>query len=80
MARDYVNYKYFHSKLLDLDYCMHKETGKIIFEDGTPYSQDEIKLLKKIKDSELIKNLHQLKKEFKGTIITEEKIKEVRDK
>lgn len=68
---------------------MHKKTGQVIFQDGTRYSQDEIKLLNKIKldDSlnneekeKLIKDLHQLKKEFNGTIITDEKIQEMRDK
>ena len=89
MARDEINYKYFHSNLMDLDYCMHKTTGLVIFKDATTYNQDEIKLLNKInkdaslpkeKKGELIKKLHALKNVFKGTIITDEKIQEIKDK
>ena len=89
MARDPINYKYSKSKLLNQEYCMHKKTGQVIFQDGTRYSQDEIKLLAKIKNDDslaikekekLIKDLHQLKNTFKGTIITDEKIQEIRNK
>lgn len=87
MARDPVNYNYFKSKLLNQEYCVHKKTGQIIFQDGTKYTQEEIKLLNKIKNDDslnneqkekLIKDLHQLKNTFDGTIITDEKIEEMR--
>ena len=89
MARDEINYKYFHSYLLDLDYCMHRTTGEVIFTDATRYTQEEIKLLNELnkdvsiskeKREELIKKLHALKNVFKGTIITDEKIQEIKDK
>ena len=87
MARDPTNYNYFKSKLLNQEYCVHKKTGQIVFQDGTRYSQNEIKLLNKIKNDDslnneqkekLIKDLHQLKNTFEGTIITEEKIQEIK--
>lgn len=87
MARDPVNYNYFKSELLNQEYCMHKKTGQVIFHDGTKYSQKEIKLLCKIKNDDslnneqkekLIKDLHQLKNTFAGTIITDKKIQEMR--
>lgn len=89
MARDPVNYKYYKSRLLNQEYCMHKKTGQVIFQNGTKYTQEEIKLLNKIKNDDslnneqkekLIKDLHQLKNEFSGTIITDEKIQEMKNK
>lgn len=86
MARDHVNYDYYESKLLNQDYCMHKTTGEVIFQDGTRYSQDEIILLNKLKKNpkiltdrkaEIIKNLHQLKKEFHGAITSDMIEKEI---
>ena len=89
MARDEINYKYLKSNLLNLEYCMHRVTGEVIFKDGTRYTQNEINKLKTItndksldkeKKEEIIKNIHCIKNKFRGTIITDEKIQEIKDK
>ena len=87
MARDEINYDYFKSKILDQEYCVHKETGENIFKDGTRYNQEEIKLLNimnknpEIKPGvkvETIKAIHLLKKTFKGVLTNNEIEKELR--
>jgi len=88
MARDYINYEYHKSHLLGMDYCMHKETGEVIFQDGVRYTQQEILLLKELKNkpditkekkAEVIKNLHALKKEFGGEITSDKIKKELKE-
>jgi hypothetical protein len=88
MARDYKNYHYHKSHLLGMDYCMHKVTGEVIFQDGVRYIQQEILLLKELKDNpdiskekkaEVIKNLHAIKKEFSGEITSDKIEKELKE-
>jgi len=86
MARDPENYNYYKSNLLGQEYCMHKKTGEVIFQDGIRYSQNEIKLLKKLcenkklndeKKENTIKAIHILKQVFSGEITDNEIEKEL---
>jgi len=65
---------------------MHKKTGEVIFQDGIRYSQNEIKLLKKLcenkklndeKKENTIKAIHILKQVFSGEITDNEIEKEL---
>jgi len=87
MPRNTEIFTYHHSKVLDLEYAVHKITGEISFKDGDQiikYTQDEIKVLQKLRDDMTktkdekaiqIKRLHELKKAFVGKVVTEEDIK-----
>lgn len=67
------NYNYYYSKLLDLEYCIHKEKSKqniIHFSDGIKYSWDDIKEIKHF-DQEKLKQIHDLKKKYTSYKISE---------
>jgi len=82
MARDPENYKYFENSLIGIPYAINKHTGQIIFEDGTRYTQEEVKKLKAFIESEgltnkqkgdIIRKLHDLKRTFCGTVQVDDK-------
>jgi hypothetical protein len=86
MPRNTEIFTYHHSKILDLEYAVHKVTGEISFKDGDQiikYMQDEIKVLQQLRDDPgrtnaekaiQIKRLYELKKAFSGKVVTEEDI------
>ena len=88
MPRDHEKFKYYKSGILQLEYAMHKKTGKITFEDGVHYTQQEINILNDLviddkitveERKNIIRRMHDLKREFAGTIVTDEEIKKLRE-
>lgn len=88
MPRNHEKFKYYKSGILQLEYAMHKKTGKITFEDGVHYTQQEINILNDLiiddkitvdERKDIVRRMHDLKRIFTGTIVTDEKLKEIRN-
>ena len=63
MGKNHKHFDYFKSKILDLEYCIHKTNQeKVHFSDGVVYNWSEIKEIHGM-PPEKVKKIHSLKKE-----------------
>jgi len=59
-------WKYYHSKILCMKYAWNPDTNEIMTEDQVHYNPKEIKFLE---GKQISKEVHELKKIFKGEIV-----------